>query len=166
MFGLKSTVLIGMFLLFPFIFKLLSKEEIYPAVILPAGQTVLNIKDGTIGTMYTDILALTEIGEVSLDIPQLFNPIPNLYTRYIYENNFGLGAFALSEDDNIIDISEVDDVPQIDEFKDWVVKKMEEQSIRMPISGLKLVSYGVEVSIKDGKELSRAKTNEKTIRLY
>ncbi len=163
MFNLKSTSLIILVLFIPFLVKLFFKKEFYPAVILPAGHTVVHLKEKIITTTSTSIFAIADDGrQYSVSIPRLFEPIPNLYSNYIYDNDFGIGRIIPPKGD-VIDISGID-TQNVIELKDWLARKFKEQRIKSTIKELRLVTYEVTVSIEDGSQ-SRKAVNEKTIKL-
>ena len=80
------------FLMLPFLLRETSSRwEPYPAVLLPVGDGLLDVRSPDVRFERTEVAAVLENGrEVELDMEALLSPIPSQYWEDIVRHRFGL----------------------------------------------------------------------------
>ncbi len=82
------------FLLLPYMLKLKNRRlEIFPAVIMPAGASLIHKKD-SISFRSHEIYAKRNDSITRIDVKEFLNPIPEWYLSHIALSNFGLASYS------------------------------------------------------------------------
>jgi hypothetical protein len=179
MFSLKTTVLIILALIIPFLLKTIGLEP-FPAVQLPAwGITVKEI-NGQIKLDYSVLFGLDSAGYwKEIDQKKLVHPIPVHYSSYIINSNFGKDKAALRSTSRrykilkrtpyfkkyyhtFLNRQKLDSIDLI-ERKLWLQERLKGQGLRTTY--LKVAVYTKIVSTKSKKTTANILKHEKLIEL-
>ena len=172
LFSLKFTVFLVLVLFVPFVLRTLAKQlEPYPAIILPSGASKIDLKEGVIGVNSLSIYGYDTQGKLEkIDVKQFIAPIPSHYFPVIAKNEFGLSTKTTDEIwlrglNKKIDIKRKSvSLANQELAKIWLSNRLKKLGLS---TSLILIRYEFkELSINDGKELSREITNEKNISLH
>ncbi|WP_069658071.1 hypothetical protein [Arcticibacter eurypsychrophilus] len=155
MFSVRFTICLLIALLFPFVLKVFKHVEIYPSLILPAGQNTLSISKKQMSYQYKQIY-VTDIHNrrIKINHADFFAPIPIQFSSFILKRNFGL-KFTKSS-------SPVDEAKKT-ELKHWIDKRIIAQS--GPYKELFIVTLKNTISSVDGKLMESKIINEEPIYL-
>ncbi len=172
LFSLKFTVFLILVLLVPFVLKTVSRKlEPYPAIILPSGASKLDLKEGKIGVDGISIYGYDTQGNLEkIDVKQFIAPIPSHYFHVLANNEFGLSTKTTDEIwlrglNKKIDIKRKSTSSEHQELaKIWLANRL--KKLGLSTSSILIRYEFKELSINDGKELSRKITNEKNISLH
>ena len=172
LFSPKFTILLIIALFVPFAIKTAnSKLEPYPAIILPSGASKLDLKKGAIGVDSLSIYGYDTQGKLEkIDVKQFIAPIPSHYFQVIANNEFGLSTKTTDEIwlrglNKKIDIKRKSISLENQELaKIWLTNRL--KKLDLSSSSILIRHESKELSINDGKELSREIINEKNISLH
>lgn len=179
MFSLKSTVVIIIFLVAPFLLRTLGLEP-FPAVELPSGGILIRESSNTVVVTSTKVYGVNfDDSWTELDQNRFMYPIPVHYSSYLYLSNFGTEKEYLYQTKRRYKLIEKYPVfkqylrasltienpsnGELNERAVWLKNKFEDQGMRA--DSLKIVTVELTISTKDGTILKRRTIDEKITHL-